>query len=339
MKDSGALRTRATVVIAVIMVGTVLYLAEDIFAPMTLGVVLGVILSPVMSGLTRIGLPQGLSAMIVLVTSAILIAIFFFIGEPVVTRMVESVPRIETEMRGLIWEFRETIRGMEEMGDGMKEALGGETGGEEAESGPELPTVTDAIFLAPVILGQAMIFAGSLFFFLTSRLEIYEAASHRLSAVGEAGVIRRRLQNAERLVSRYFVTITIINLCLGLATTAAMLLLGMPMPFVWGLAATLLNYVLYVGPAVMATALLLGGLVVFDDARVLLPALAYITINLSEAQFVTPGLVGRHVRLNPLLVFAALVFGLWFWGPIGGIVAIPVLVIVLALTNDATPGS
>lgn len=44
--------------------------------------------------------------------------------------------------------------------------------------------------------------------------------------------------------------------------------------------------------------------------------------------------MGRHVRLNPLLVFVALVFGIWFWGPIGGIVAIPVLVIGVAMTDD-----
>ncbi len=152
--------------------------------------------------------------------------------------------------------------------------------------------------------------------------------------MGETELIKRRFRVAEKLVSRYFVAITIVNFALGIAVTGIMTALGMPLPYVWGLAAALLNYVLYLGPAVMAALLLVGGLVNFDGLMVAAPAAAFMVCNLIEAQFVTPAFVGRHVRLNPLLVFMSLVVGLWFWGPVGGIVAIPVLVIAVAMSNE-----
>ena len=61
------------------------------------------------------------------------------------------------------------------------------------------------------------------------------------------------------------------------------------------------------------------------------PAAGFLTLNMIEAQFATPTLVGRHVQINPFLIFVALVFWLWLWGPLGGIVAIPVTLILLRL--------
>ena len=85
------------------------------------------------------------------------------------------------------------------------------------------------------------------------------------------------------------------------------------------------------GPALVAAALLLAGLLSFDGLAGLAPAALFVSMNAIEGQFVTPALVGRHMHVNPLLVFLSLVFWLWLWGPIGGIVAIPVLVWTLYL--------
>jgi predicted PurR-regulated permease PerM len=108
-------------------------------------------------------------------------------------------------------------------------------------------------------------------------------------------------------------------------------IMGMPGPYVWGLVAALLNYILYIGPAVFAVSVLLGGLLAFDGAMGVVPAVAYVCINGIEGNFVTPTLVGKNMAVNPLLVFLSLVFWLWLWGPLGGIVAIPILLYILAV--------
>jgi predicted PurR-regulated permease PerM len=83
----------------------------------------------------------------------------------------------------------------------------------------------------------------------------------------------------------------------------------------------------------VAVALTLTGIAVFDGTAALLPPLVFIGCNLIESQFVTPSFVGRQVSVSPLMVFLALVFWLWLWGPIGGFIAIPLLLWVMAMTR------
>ncbi len=55
-----------------------------------------------------------------------------------------------------------------------------------------------------------------------------------------------------------------------------------------------------------------------------------------EGQSVTPRLVGRNMRVHPLLVFVSLVFWLWLWDPAGRIVATPRLVWWLDILGHLT---
>jgi uncharacterized protein YjbJ (UPF0337 family) len=81
----------------------------------------------------------------------------------------------------------------------------------------------------------------------------------------------------------------------------------------------------------LATSLTTGG--------VLLPALVYLGLNTIESQFVTPHMVGRTLTLNPLAVFVTIVFWLWLWGPVGGLIAVPSLMVVRVVwTRALAPG-
>ncbi len=110
-------------------------------------------------------------------------------------------------------------------------------------------------------------------------------------------------------------------------------MIGLPAPYIWGMVAGLMNFILYIGPATVAASLLVAGALAFDGPMTVIPSLAFLCINGIEAQFVTPTLVGKHMHVNPLLVFLSLVLWLWLWGPLGGIVAIPILLYVLAIVS------
>ena len=330
------------VILATIASGFVLYIAHDLVAPMTLAVVIGIIVAPLMDALERIGVPGGFAATLILIATIGGLAALGFALEPLLWRIVDELPSIRLELRSLVYQFQGVFQGIDNAQEQMKEALGAAqeaaSGGGGAESGdaggPQIPSLTDAVFLAPIILGQFLIFAGTLYFFLVTRIRVYAALARRLSAVGESGVLKSRFHRAEYLVSRYFATISVINVVLGAALAAYLVAIGLPLPIVWGAGAAILNYVLYVGPTAVICGLLLSGLINFDGLMSFAPALGFICINMIEAQFVTPTLVGKHVSLNPLLVFTVLCFGIWFWGPIGGIVAIPVIVVVMTLVDD-----
>ncbi|WP_306113379.1 MULTISPECIES: AI-2E family transporter [unclassified Roseovarius] len=326
----------AIFLMATILTFIALKLGQDVFAPLILALVTGVILGPFTDLLQRAGLPVALAAISVLAIGVISIAGLALAAEPLIWRIVDELPKLKWEISNLIAEFRGIIQGLDEVNKEVEEVLGAVNESEAAPAATDetaMPTVTDALFLAPVLVAHFLIFAGSLFFFLLTRQGIYDWISRFLEGDQEEGHFISRVRCAEKMVSRYVLTISIINLGLGVTLALLLWLIGLPAPFVWGVAATLLNFVLYLGPLVLSLGLLLAGLVAFSGAMVVVPMLIFLTLNIIESQLVTPSTIGKHISVNPLLVFVSLLFWLWLWGPVGGIIAIPILVIALVMLN------
>ena len=307
--------------LAVIALGGALYFAKGLLAPITLALVVGIVAAPGMRLLARLGIPRAVSASISLLFVFIFTILLIAGLGPIAMDLISQVPRIEDEVRRFAAELSRAVRGLESMQYEIQRSLAEE--GEAVEEA--MPTVLDALWAAPNFAAQLLTFGGTFFFFSLTQNEIYAAFK------GHADSLRR----ADRAVSHYFLTVTLINATLGAAVFAAMTAIGVPNPVLWGAAAFVLNFVLYLGPVMLIVAFAVVGFTEFNGAYALLPPVAYILLNMTEAQFVTPTLVGQQLRLNPLVVFVAIICGLWIWGPIGGIVALPLLVWVTAYLAHA----
>jgi hypothetical protein len=102
--------------------------------------------------------------------------------------------------------------------------------------------------------------------------------------------------------------------------------------------AAVLNYIPYVGQGTMAVMLLLVGFGTQDGLQAILtPTILYLAINFLEGQIITPHLIGRTLTLNPFLIFLSISFWLWIWGPVGGLVAVPSLLILTSLLSHVMP--
>jgi len=147
----------------------------------------------------------------------------------------------------------------------------------------------------------------------------------------------RAFRDMERRVSGYFVTFSIINLILGTATGLACWRLGLPEPAMWGGLAAVFNFVPFLGPVVMMALLGVAGLATYNDLLdASFPMLAFIGISFLEANLITPTIVGRRMTLNPLAIVLAVSFWIWIWGPAGGVIALPLL-IMFKVVCDHTP--
>jgi predicted PurR-regulated permease PerM len=137
--------------------------------------------------------------------------------------------------------------------------------------------------------------------------------------------IARRIESE---ISTYLVTITIINIALGLATWGAMALLGVPNPLLWGALAWAAAYIPYLGAMAMYAVLTMVGFLTFPTAghALLVPA-AFGVLNVLEAYMVTPMVLGRRLTLNPVMIFLSLTFWGWLWGVAGAILAVPIMVV------------
>ncbi|MEP2472617.1 MAG: AI-2E family transporter, partial [Paracoccaceae bacterium] len=237
----------AILAIATIATFAALKVGQDFFAPLVLALVTGVILGPFTDFLQRLGLPVALAAVSVLVLGILAVAVLAVLAEPVIWRIVDELPKLKWEIRSLIDEFREIISGLNQVNQEVEEVLGTGTGasaGDDEAATTSMPTVTDALFLAPVLVTHLLIFVGTLFFFLLTRKNIYDWFSHQLGG-DDYRSVADRITNSEQMVSRYVLTISIINVGLGATLALLLWIVGLPAPIVWGVAAALFNFVLY----------------------------------------------------------------------------------------------
>ena len=139
----------------------------------------------------------------------------------------------------------------------------------------------------------------------------------------------RVVYDVEREISRYLLTVALINAGLGMAIAAGLWALGMPNALVWGVAAALLNFLPYIGALTTVVLVAIISLVTFDNLFYALCAPAFVLFcNIVEGQLVTPLVVGRRLEINAVAIFIAVAFWSWLWGFIGALIAVPLLVVV-----------
>lgn len=327
--------------IAVVMIGflaliVALQAGQVFLAPVTLAIVIGLMFGPVADRVERFGVPPALSAAIVvllligvLAAGVVLFAVplsDWVARAPVIwSKLQAQLDTLQGPLQSLA-AFQEQISSIFASNNAMSVTV--EDGGQ----------VISLAMLAPAILAQVLIFLASLYFFVATRDHI------RISVLSLCVSRRMRWRTAhvfrdvESKVSRFLLSISIINLCVGCAVALAMWIIGMPSPLLWGAMAGVLNFIPYVGQGVMVLVLLAVGLGTETQLQqILLPLGCYVAINFIEGQIVTPHLIGRTMTLNPFLIFLSITFWLWAWGPVGGLVAVPTLLIATSLLHHALP--
>ncbi|HEX5041741.1 MAG TPA: AI-2E family transporter, partial [Candidatus Polarisedimenticolaceae bacterium] len=175
-------------------------------------------------------------------------------------------------------------------------------------------------------LGATSIMLTLCYFLLASGDFFVEKAVDVLPRLQDKKLAVRLIREVESQVSVYLLTTTLINVGVGVATGLAVWWLGLPNPVLWGVVSWLLNYVPYLGALANIGLLAAAGLLTFDRLTpALLPAGAFLVINLLESNVITPFVLGKRLELNPVMVFLGLTFWWWIWGIPGGLLAVPIL--------------
>jgi predicted PurR-regulated permease PerM len=194
--------------------------------------------------------------------------------------------------------------------------------------------------LAPAVIAQILIFLASLYFFVATRHETRTAVLKICFSRRLRWRVAHIFRDVETLVSRYLLSITVINVSEGVAVGLGLYAVGVQSAILWGALAAVANFIIFLGPLSMTILLFGVGLTEFDTfAGALVPPLVYQSINLVEQQFVTPMVIGRTMTMNPFIVVLALIFWIWLWGPLGGFIAVPALLIVYAVVRNIVPGA
>lgn len=329
------------IVLTVLALLAAAYVGRALLVPFSFAVVFTAVLSPIAARLRRIGLPAIVAAVTTIAVPLIAV------GAPVVMltprwevwryRLPVFIRSIEPKIDGLLGSLNEA----RDLARQVQDIAGTGSADDGAESEPiEVTTDADAMGLGflwdiPILAASATVTVILTIFLLT----IAPAQIRRLAHGRPFGgrLSRSLAVSGQRLaedVARYYLTVTLINIGLGIATAVVLALLGMPQPYLWGAIGGLVNFVPYAGPVVGAGLIAIASLITFDaPLAILLPPLAYIALTTIEGYFITPVLVGKSLTLNPLLVLLSVLFWGWLWGIGGAFLAVPMLAFTIRLAT------
>jgi predicted PurR-regulated permease PerM len=321
----------ATVGIFLLLFGAFLYFGRAILLPTFSAAVVAFTLAPVVTAASRRGISSWITAILVVVLciGALSLAVTAMAGP--VSDGVARAPEIWASVKEKFAVLDQPLAAARQ----LQTALFGASAAPNI-SAPNvvLPVVA---FLTPAA-GEFLLFFGALFFFLAGQSEL-RVRLVSLFAERDAKLRFLKIMNdIEKNLTDYLVLVTIINATVGVIVALGALLLGFPNPLIFGLLAALLNYIPYVGPAVMVAILFCVGLVTFPSlGHALVAPLGFVALTTAEGHFITPTIVGRRITLNPLLIFLALAFWTWLWGPIGAFLAAPLSIVGLVVFNHLFP--
>ncbi len=267
----------------------VCYAASDFVLPIVVGLVLMLVLQPAMRGLEGLRVPRVLAALVLIVVLfGVLAGIVTVLSGPVSTwvqHLPEGIPKLQERLSFL----SQPIAAFQRLAARVQ-ALAHVTGPSP------MPVTMDGSALGDRLLSGTRYFVSEigttvlvLFFllvggdsFLRRLVEILPRFRSKRQAV-------EIWQQIERDISAYLLTITIMNLGVGLATALVVWLCGLGDPLLWGTLAFLLNYVPILGPMAAVIVFLLAGLLEIDSLWLaFLPAGLYLGIHLLEGETITP---------------------------------------------------
>ena len=318
---------QSLVVVAVVLAIGALYLAKSAVVPILFAVFLAMLLSPVVGVLRRFGVPRAIAAAVVV--TSLIAAVGLGVNatwRPArawLDRAPETMRTLETRLRP-VTRFMAKVESVSEQAGRVADPGAGQGGSAAtAPTAEKKSTIANTQEWVIAILTMLMV---AYFLLAAGPSLLLKIEATRGGRRVDSRLLRLVTTISDDL-SRYFATVTFINLLLGIATTTTMYWLGMPNPLLWGAVAFVLNYAPYAGSAATLALLTVVALVSFDGlGRVFAVAGCYLFLTTLEGQVVQPILVGRRLDVSPLVVFLSLWFGGWLWGIAGVALAVPLLV-------------
>jgi predicted PurR-regulated permease PerM len=337
--------------LALLALTAALYLARGFFVPLLIGILGSYALHPLVNRLQSWRVPRSVGAALVL---ASVVACFSWIAVSVsgdAEALIEKWPDAARKLRkdlsaarssapSLFQNISEAAQQLQGAANdaGTKRADGGQL---KASAKPKMlvPQTAEPTWLRDYTLAQTALIvtvvAQTPIVLLLTYFLLVSGVHFRRKLVGLVGPTLSRKKDAVRIleqidvqVQRYLFAMLASNALLALGTWLAFLALGVDQAGVWGVAAGVLHFIPYLGPALIALG---SGLAAFLQFGSLLYALGVAGVSLAVAAIIgfvfMIWLQSRFARVNTAVLFIALLFFGWLWGVWGLLLGAPLVAI------------
>lgn len=315
--------------IAVLFSLAACWLASDLLVPIMLGLMLALIGNPVVARLARWHIPRWLGSLAVVVGG---LALAIWLGSLLVTPATDWMKQAPTEMRQIAPKLKQLTRQVDRANKAaasLVTATGAtSTAPPPASETPHPPNLWNLIGSAPRALASVLAVVLLAYFFLVYGKDVQRHAIARLPGEEQKRLTVEIMKRIEADLSRYVLTISTINIALGMILAGGLFWMGLDLAdaLLWGTLAALFNFVPYVGPLTGVVLMGLVGMVAFDQPwRMAAPSLLYLFLHGMESQVVTPIVLGRRMAISPLVMLLWLMLWGFLWGIAGLLLAVPML--------------
>lgn len=308
-----------------------LWATRELLIPLLLAMFFALIGNPIIRFLKRMYLPRFLGALLVLAGG--LTAAGLLVNQLIdpATTWVHQAP---TQLHELAPKLRALMKPMQEANTAAQSIA------QAASTGASKPTqvikteVNDPwsdFTNTPKRIAAVLAVILLTFFFMVFGENLQRKAIGMLPSYAQKRITVEILTAVEAEVSRYVLTITVINCVVGALLAGILFWIGLPLQqaLLWGTLMALLNFAPYVGPMIGVGVMLLMGFVTFHGVFAsLLPAMVYLGLHVMEGEIVTPIILGKRMAISPLMLILALMVCGWMWGIAGLLLAVPMMVCV-----------
>ena len=309
--------------------------ARPVLLPIMAALIVGTTFGPIIKHAKQRGLPPWLTAALIVLAlvAAAGFAVTLLAGP--VAEWIGRAPEITARIKEKLYVLDLPLAALRDLQNTLMPPAANTVKVEPSQISLLAPVVTA---VTPAV-AQVVIFAATLFFALVAQAELRKLSS--LFSSRDAKLRFLRIANdIEHNLASYVAVVTAINVTLGAVVAAGAWMFGFDNPLMLGLLTAILNYIPYIGPACMVIILTAVGLVTFPTlGYALVPPAAFIALTTIEGHIITPTILGHRLTLNPLLVFTAIVFWAWLWGPIGAFLAVPMSIVALVIFNHLFPAA
>ncbi len=341
--------------IACVALILILQWTQTVLVPIVIGVLVAYALEPLVSGLVRIRVPRSIGAAIALVVLVSILGLGAYSLSGQALAVVRQVPEAAQRIRDRVQRHGRSNTGA--LGEVQKAATEIQRTAEAASQTsepkpvPNAPNVQKVEVVEPAfdaksylywggmnLIGAAGQFAVILFlvyFFLVTG-DLYKRKFVKIAgpALWQKKLTVQILDEINSQIGNFIRVQVFTSFIVAVATSAALWYLGVQQYVIWGLLAGIFNSIPYLGPVLVSGGLAIVAFMQFDDVpkTITVSAVAFVITSL-EGFLLTPTLMSRAARMNPVAIFVGLLFWSWIWGVWGAVLAVPMLMMVKAVCD------
>ena len=346
MNGSGQVRPSATVFLTVIVVVAVLRLAQDLFVPLAIAVLLTFLLAPIVARLQRWHLTRLLGVFVSICLALALVAVVGDVIFGQFTDLAHQLPQYERHLREHIAHLRGFLRGGITDSLDALDRLASQIERLSPLAGPPvgvqrvmivqpraslLEIVKDVVgpLVKPLGWGLAVMVLVA---FMLLRLPDLRERLIRLLGPRNLQATTAALDDAAARVSRYLLSQLLINSMTGVWVGVGLALLGVPNPGLWGALTLVLRFIPYVGIWAAAAMPFMLSFAAFDDwMHAAIVAGIYGSVEFFNYAVLEPWLYAARTGVSPVALLLAAAFWTWLWGLAGLLLSVPITVCLVVM--------